>query len=68
MILIPVSTYQPSKKLAFHLPHVRILVTTNCGTMRRTAFKLRALCQDVLCRCDYAERLVTIFAHQIQSE
>ena len=36
--------------------------------MRRTAFKRRELFQDVLCRRDYAERLVASFANQIQSE
>ena len=51
------------KKLAFHLPHVRILGTNHCGEMRRKAFKRRALFQDVLCRRDYAERLVASFAH-----
>ena len=36
--------------------------------MRRTAFKLRELFQDVLCRRDYAERVVASFANQIKSE
>ena len=36
--------------------------------MRHTAFKRRELFQDVLCRRDYAERLVASFANQIQSE
>ena len=36
--------------------------------MRRTAFKRRELFQDVLCRHDYAERVVASFANQIQSE
>ena len=39
-------------KLAFHLPHVRILGTNHCGELRRTAFKRRELFQDVLYRCD----------------
>ena len=55
------------QKLAFNLPHVRILGTNHCGAMRRTAFKRRELFQDVLCRCDYAERVVARFAHQIKS-
>ena len=42
-------------KLAFHLPHVRILGTNHCGERQRTAFKQRELFQDVLCRRDYAE-------------
>ena len=34
------SFYIPAiKKLAFHLPHVRILGSNHCGEMRRTAFK-----------------------------
>ena len=60
------SFYIPSiQKLAFHLPHVCILVTNHCGAMQRTAFKRRELFQDVLCRRDYAERVVASFAHQI---
>ena len=63
------SFYIPAiRKLAFHLPHVRILGTNHCGKMRRTAFKRRELFQDVLCRRDYAERVVASFANQIQSE
>ena len=55
-------------KLAFHLPHVRILSTNHCSEMQRIAFKWRELFQDVLCHCDYAKSLVAGFAHQIQSE
>ena len=63
------SFYIPAiQKLAFHLPHVRILDTNHCGEMRHTAFKRRELFQDVLCCRDYAERLVSNFANQIQSE
>ena len=63
------SYYIPAiKKLAFHLPHVRILGTNHCGEMRRTAFKRRELFQDVLCHRDYDERLVSSFVNQIQSE
>ena len=63
------SFYIPAiKKLAFHLPHVRILGTNHCGEIRPKAFKGHELFQDVLCRCDYAERVVTGFANQIQSE
>ena len=40
----------------------------HCGDSRRTAFKRYKSFQDVLCRCDYAERVVASFAHQIQSE
>ena len=63
------SFYIPAiQKLAFHLPHVRILGTNHCGEMQHTAFKRHELFQDVLCRCDYAERLVAIFDNQIQYE
>ena len=63
------SFYIPAiQKLAFHLPHVRILGTNHCGEMRRTALKRREFFQDVLCRRDYAERVVASFANQIQSE
>ena len=55
------------QKLAFHIPHVRILGTNHCGEMLRTAFKLRELFQDVLCIFGYDERVVTSFSNQIQS-
>ena len=62
------SFYIPAiHKLYFHLPHVRILGTNHCGELRSTAFKGRELFQDVLCRRDYAERVVASFANQIQS-
>ena len=61
--------YTPAiQKLAFHLPHVGILGTNQCGEMRCTAFKQRELFQDVLCRRDNAERVVASFANQIQSK
>ena len=56
------------QKLAFHLPHVRILGTNHCGEMRHTDFKRRDLFQDVLCLCEYSERVVASFANKIQSE
>ena len=60
------SFYIPAiQKLAFHLPNVRILGTNHCGEMRRTAFKRRELFQDVICRHDYAERVVARFANKI---
>ena len=49
------------QKLAFHLPHVRILGTNHCGEMQRKLF------QDVLCCRDYAERVVASFDNQIHS-
>ena len=62
------SFYIPAiQKLAFRLPHVIMLGKNHCGEMRRTAFKQRELFQDILCRCDYAERVVASFANQIQS-
>ena len=45
---------------------VRILGTNHSGAMQRTAFKQRELFQDVLCRRDYDNRVVAIFANQIQ--
>ena len=63
------SFYIPAiQKLDFHLPHVQIVGTNHCGELRCTAFKQRELSQYVLCRCDYAERVVASFAHKIQSE
>ena len=63
------SFYIPAiHKLAFHLLHVHIFGTNHCGELRRTAFKRRELFQDVLCRRDYAERVVASFDNQIQSE
>ena len=62
------SFYIPAiQKLAFHLPHVRILGTNHCGEMRHRAFKRRELFQDFLCRRDYAERVVASFSNQIKS-
>ena len=61
------SFYIPEiKSLAFHLPHMRILGTNHCGELQHTAFKRTELFQDVLCRRDYAERVVERFYHQTQ--
>ena len=61
------SFYIPAiQKLDFHLPHVRILGTSYCGELQRTAFKRRELFQYVLCCRDYAKRVILIFSHQIQ--
>ena len=63
------SAYIPAiQNLAFNLPNVRILGTNHCGEMRHTAFKRHELFQDILCRHDYAEKVVAIFSHQIKSE
>ena len=56
------------KKLAFHLPYVRILGTNHCGEMQCKAFKRRELFQDVIYRRDYSERIVASFDNQIKSE
>ena len=64
---IHTSLYIPAiQKLAFHLPHVRIIVKNCCGAIRRTAFKQLELSKYVLCCRDYSERVVTSFANQIQ--
>ena len=55
------------QRLVFHLPHVLILGTNHCGELQHTAFKGRALFNDVLCRCDTDERVVSIFVHPLQS-
>ena len=57
-----------TQKLAFQLPHVRILGTNHYREIQRTAFKQREFFQDVLCHCGYADRLVASFANKIQSE
>ena len=63
------SFYIPAiPKLAFHLPHVRILGTNHCGEMQRTAFKRREFFQYILYRRYYEERVVESFSNQIQSE
>ena len=58
------SFYIPSiQKLAFHLLCVRILGTNHCDEMRRTSLKQRELFQDVLCRRDYAGRVIAKFSN-----
>ena len=56
------------QRFPFHLTHVWILGTHHCGNTRREAFKYPCAFQDVLGWCDYSERVVASFAHQIQSE
>ena len=53
------------QNLAFHLSHLRILVTNHWGEIQHIAFKRRELFQDVLCSRDYSERVVARFDHQI---
>ena len=62
------SFYIPEiQKLAFHILHLQIIGTNHCGDYCRTEFKRRESFQDVLCLCDYADRVVDSFSHQIQS-
>ena len=56
------------QKLAFNLPHVRIIETNHCGNTLREAFKRRSYFQDVLCCRDYSKYVVARFSHQIQYE
>ena len=61
--------YKPViQKLAFHLPHVRMLGTNNCGKMCREYFKARQDKKDVITRRDYAEQLTEKFPVQIQCQ
>ena len=55
-------------KLALNLPHVQIIVNNHCGNKHQDAFTHREYWQDVLCRSNYPESLVSSFAHQIQYE
>ena len=54
--------------MAFHLPHVRIIITNQCGEIRRKSFKRREIFQDVICCRDYDGWVVAIFSHKIKSE
>ena len=56
------------QKLAFHIPHLQIIGTNQCGDSRRTEFKRRKSFQDVVCRHDYAERVVDICPHKLRPE
>ena len=56
------------QKLAFCIPHLQILGTNHFGDSRRTTFKCRESFQYLLCRRDYAERVVAIFSKKIKSE
>ena len=61
--------YTPEiQKLTFHLPCVLILGTHYCGNDHHEIFKRRRKKNDVLCQTDYADRIVSILANQIQSE
>ena len=52
--------------MAFHLTHVYILGKQHCGKDFPEAFKCRIKYHDILFRRDYAERIVSSFAQQIQ--
>ena len=54
--------------MEFHIPHVQIMDTNNCGDSFQTTFKRRESFQDVLYCRDYAERVVASFSNQIKSE
>ena len=56
------------QKPEFNFSHVKILGTNHCGNTRREAFKNYISHQYVLCCRYHAGRVVTSFAHQIQSE
>ena len=61
------SFYIPeNKNLEFRLSHVCILETNHCGNTCREEFKRRREFKDVLCRSDYADRVIASFSYQIQ--
>ena len=53
--------------LEFHLPHVRIIGTHNCGKTCCEVFKHNISFQNMLCFRYFVKRVSAIFAHQIQS-
>ena len=59
-------------KVVFHIPHVQLMGKNHCGDSCQTVFKRRESFQDVLCRRDYAGRVVASFAtkynHNIMEE
>ena len=55
------------QKLEFHIPHVQIMGTNNCGDYCQTTFKHCESFQYVLYCRDYAERVVASFSHKIKS-
>ena len=63
------SFYFPEiQKLAFHIPHVQIMGTSHCGDSHKKPFKLSESFQDVLCRHEYDDNLVSSISNQILSE
>ena len=58
------SFYVPEiQKLAFNLPHIRILGNNHCDNNICEAFKRCRSYQYLFCHCDYSERVVASFAH-----
>ena len=58
------SFYIPSIQwLAFHIPHIHLMGTNQCGDSLQTAFMRHKSFQDVLCCCDYAESVAS-FSNQ----
>ena len=57
-----------TKKLAFNLPHVRILGTHHCGKDICEEFNHWEELNDVFFWRDYAEWVVYIFSCQLQSK
>ena len=55
-------------KLATHLLHLRILGHLHCGFIRHKALKSCGLFIYAMSRHDFEERLIAIFANQIQSD
>ena len=56
------SFYSPEiQKLYFHLPRILIIGTNTCVNIHRESFKHCRENQDVLCCCDYDERVVASF-------
>ena len=55
------------QKPAFDLPRVRILKTRHCGKEQLEVFKCQGNLYAFSCHIDYAEQVVSSFAHQIQS-
>ena len=63
------SFYIPEiQKLVFHITNEQILGTSQCGKFLGTVFKCPKSFQVVLFFRYYSERIVSSFAHQIQSE
>ena len=61
--------YKPAiMKLAFHLPHVKLLGKHHCAAQRKAAFVQRGANMDITLRRDYAERCVERHAIELQCQ